>query len=79
MSDAVFQSLSHVWLFETPLIAARQDPLSFTISQELAQTHVHCIGYAIQPPHNGIKMFSYYQMFQTCVSFISPYTVFFYL
>ena len=45
---------------------------------ELAPTHVHCVGYAIQPSHNGIEMFSYYQMFQTFVSFISPYTVFFF-
>ena len=31
----VAQSLSHVWLFETPWTAARQGPQSFTISRSL--------------------------------------------
>ena len=31
----VVQSLSHIWLFETPWTAARQAPLPFTISQSL--------------------------------------------
>ena len=31
----VVQSLSHVWLFVTPLTAAHQAPLSFTMSQSL--------------------------------------------
>ena len=46
------QSLSRVWLFVTPWIAARQASLSITISPEFTQTHVHRVGYAIQqsPP-----------------------------
>ena len=36
----VTQSLSRVRFFVTPWTAARQAPLSFTIS-EFAQTHVH--------------------------------------
>ena len=35
------QSLSHVRLFATPWNAACQASLSFTISQEFAQMHVH--------------------------------------
>ena len=35
MVVAVVQSLSHVWLFVTPWIAARQASLFFTISQNL--------------------------------------------
>ena len=33
--EVVVQLLSHVWLFATPWAAARQAPLSFTISQSL--------------------------------------------
>ena len=43
LSSHVVQSLSHVWLFATPWTAARQAPLSFTISQSLL-THVHWVG-----------------------------------
>ena len=39
---------SHVWLFANPWATAGQAILSFTISQELAQTHVHWVGDAIQ-------------------------------
>ena len=39
------QSLSRVWLFVTPWIAARQASLEFT------QTHVHRVCDAIQPSH----------------------------
>ena len=39
------QSLSSVWLFTTPWIAARQASLSIT------QTHVHRVSDAIQPSH----------------------------
>ena len=35
MERCCVPSLSHVWLFATPWIAARQAPLSFTISQSL--------------------------------------------
>ena len=54
------QSLSCVWLFATPWTAARQASLAITNSQgfpghhqlsELAQTHVHHVGDAIQPSH----------------------------
>ena len=31
----VFQALRHVWLYATPWTAARQTPLSFTISHSL--------------------------------------------
>ena len=41
---------SHVWLFATPSTSARQASLSFTISLEFAQTHVHWAD-AIQPSH----------------------------
>ena len=43
----IVQLLSHVQLFATPWTAAHQDPLSITNSQ-FAQTHVHCVGDAIQ-------------------------------
>ena len=41
------QSLSHVWLFVTPWTTACQASLSITNSQ----THVHCVGDAIQSSH----------------------------
>ena len=41
----VVQSLSYVWLFETPWTAALQASLFFTI---FAQTHIHWVGDAIQ-------------------------------
>ena len=44
------QSLSHVWVFATPWIAACQAPLSITNS-ESTQTHVHWVTDAIQPSH----------------------------
>ena len=47
----LLQSLSHVWLFVTPWMAALQASLSLTISQESAQTHVHWVSDAIQPSH----------------------------
>ena len=47
--SSVQLSLSHVQLFATPWTAARQASLS--ISQKLAQTHVHQVGDAIQPSH----------------------------
>ena len=40
------QSLSRVWLFETPRIAARHHQLP-----EFTETHVHRVGDAIQPSH----------------------------
>ena len=48
------QSLSHVPLFVTPWIAARQASLSITNSRSLlrfTQTLVHQVGDAIQPSH----------------------------
>ena len=42
----VVQSLNPSWLFATPWTAARQGPLSFTIS-EFAQIHVHWVRDAI--------------------------------
>ena len=51
LSFVVVQSLSHVWLFVAPGTAACQSSLSFTISLEFAQTHVHWVGDAIQPSH----------------------------
>ena len=46
------QSLSRVWLFATPWIAARQAPLSITNQlPEFIQTHAHRVGDAIQPSH----------------------------
>ena len=39
----VVQSLSCVQLFATPWTAALQAPLSFSISLEFAQTHVHSV------------------------------------
>ena len=47
------QSLSHVRLFATPRIAARQASLSITIP-EFTQTHVHRVRDAIQPSHSGV-------------------------
>ena len=45
------QSLSHVQLFATPWTAAHQACLSINQLPEIAQTHVHCIGDAIQPSY----------------------------
>ena len=49
------QSLSRVWLFATPWIAARQTSLSNSRSlvklPEFTQTHAHRVGDAIQPSH----------------------------
>ena len=47
----VVPSLSCIWLFETPWTTEHQASLSFTISQPLAQTHVHLLGDDIQPSH----------------------------
>ena len=45
------QSLNHVQLFATPWTAACQASLSHHQFPELAQTHVHPVGDAIQPSH----------------------------
>jgi len=45
------QSLSHVWLFAIPWIAACQASLSLTNSWSFTQAHVHWVGDAIQPSH----------------------------
>jgi len=45
------QLLSRVRLFLTPWSTAHQASLSITSSLEFAQTHVHQVGDAIQPPH----------------------------
>ena len=45
------QLLSCVRLFATPWTAAHKASLSITNSPELAQTHVHRVGDAIQPSH----------------------------
>ena len=45
------QSLSHVRLFATPWITARQASLSITNSQSSLKTHIHCVSDAIQPSH----------------------------
>ena len=45
------QSLSHVWLFATPWIAARQVSLSITNSRSSPKSHVYRVGDAIQPSH----------------------------
>ena len=43
--------LSHVWLFATPWTATHQASLVYHQLPELAQTHVHRVGDAIQPSH----------------------------
>ena len=48
----VVQLLSHVQLFATPWTAALLVFLSFTISQEFAQTHIHWVSDAIPPSHS---------------------------
>ena len=48
---SLVQMLSHVRLFVTPWIAARQASLSITNSQEFTQTHVRWVSDAIQPSH----------------------------
>ena len=45
------KSLSRVWLFATPWIAAGQASLSITNLPEFTQTHVHRVIDAIQPSH----------------------------
>ena len=50
LTVVVIQSLSHVWLFETPCTATCQTPCP-SLSPEFAQTHVHCVDNAIQPSH----------------------------
>ena len=47
----VVQSLSHVWLFATPWTAARQAPMSFTISWSLLKFMSNWVSDAIQPSH----------------------------
>ena len=51
------QSLSHVWLFETPWTAAHRSSISITNSQELAQIHAHQVSDAIQPSHSMLFLF----------------------
>ena len=63
------QSLSHVWLFVTPWIAACQASLSIASFLELTQTHVHRVGDAIQPSHPVIPFFSCPQSFPASGSF----------
>ena len=63
----VVQLLSGVHFFVTPWTAAGQAALSFTIS-ELAQTHVHWVGDAIQPSH-PVAPFSCPQSFPASGSF----------
>jgi len=45
------QSLSRVWLFATPWMAARQASLSIINSQSPPKTHVHWVSDGIQPSH----------------------------
>ena len=45
------QSLSHVWLFATPWIAAHQASLSITNSWSSLKLNVHRVSDAIQPSH----------------------------
>ena len=54
----VVQSLSHVWLFATPWTAAHQAPLVLYHLLELAQTHVHRVGDAIQLFSSSVVPFS---------------------
>ena len=49
ISFVVVQSLSCVWLFATPWIAAHQTSLCYI--PEFAQTHVHWVSDVIQPSH----------------------------
>jgi len=49
------QLLSHVQLFVTSWTAVHQASLSITNSQ-LAQTHVHRVGDAIQPSHPPLSL-----------------------
>ena len=51
------QSFSHVQLFTTPWIAARQATLSITNSRGFIQSCVHRVGDAIQPSHPGSSPF----------------------
>ena len=46
------QSLSRVWLFATPWIAACQASLSITNSWSSLKPNVHWVGDAIQPSHS---------------------------
>ena len=43
--------MSQPWLFVTPWTATHQASLSFTMYPEFAQTEVHWVSDAIQPPH----------------------------
>ena len=47
------QSLSRVWLFATPWIAACQASMVHHHLLEFTQTHVHRVSDAIQPSHPG--------------------------
>ena len=51
LTSQSIQALSHVQLFASPCTAACQASLSITNSPELAQTHVHWVGDAVQPSH----------------------------
>ena len=63
------QSLSYVWLFVTPWTAAFQASLSIISSWELAQTHIHWVGNAIQSSHPVIPFSSCLQSFPASGSF----------
>ena len=62
------RSLSHVQLFETTWTAALQASLSIT-NPEFAQTHVHRVGYTIQPSHPLSSLFPWLQSFPASWSF----------
>ena len=63
------QSLRYVWLFVTPWTAAFQASLSIISSWELAQTHIHWVGNAIQSSHPVIPFSSCLQSFPASGSF----------
>ena len=64
------QSLSRVQLFVTRWPAARQASLSVTNFSELAQTHVHRVGDAIQPSHPVVPFSFCLQFFLASGSFL---------
>ena len=53
----VLHSLSHVQLFATPWIARMPGFPVLHYLPEFAQTHVHCVGHAIQPSHPLLSLF----------------------
>ena len=64
----IVQSLSHVWLFMTPWTAARQSSFP-SLSQGVAQTHVHWVSWWCHPNISSSAASSFFPSFPESGSF----------